>query len=144
MRHGFLRSLSALLSGTAFAVTVAGPVQLDPCPEHGVGAVSAAAAMPMPAGDEMPTVQAPAQGAHGHHAAGHLCTCPGGCCGSSPVGLRIDAPASLVASVTLDAGAAAFPAATVADAASPQLRLALANAPPALRASSQGAAHHST
>jgi hypothetical protein len=146
MRHGFLRSLSALLSGTAFAVTVAGPVQFDPCPEHGVGAVSAsvAAAMDMPAGEEMAVVHAPADGAHGHHAAGHVCTCPGGCCSSSPLSLHVGNPASLAALVLLDGGASALPAAALTPSQSPQLRLALANAPPAARASSQGAAHHST
>lgn len=144
MRRGFLRSLAAFLSGTAFAVTIAGPVQFDPCPEHGVGALSVAASMAMPAGDDMVMLPAPAEGAHGHHGAGHVCTCPGGLCGSSPVGLSVAAPTALVASVTLGGGASVFPAATIPAAASLQLRLALANAPPAVRAESQGAAHLST
>src|ERR1019366_3054366 len=54
MRHDVWRSLSALVSGTAFAAAVAGPVQWDPCPTHGAGVHVQAAAMQMPAGDAMP------------------------------------------------------------------------------------------
>jgi hypothetical protein len=54
MRHGFWRSLSAVVSGTAFVVAVAGPVQWDPCPTHGAGPHVQGAAMQMPTGAEMP------------------------------------------------------------------------------------------
>lgn len=137
MRHGLWRSLSALVSGTAFAVTVAGPVQWDPCPMHGVHAAVESAAAAMPADHAM-------HGAAGHdhgstedsHQAGHQCTCPGGCTSTTPVGLRaptVYAPAP----VHIDVASRLAPPADAAEIApSPQLALPFAHAPPAFRVTS--------
>src|ERR1019366_5971394 len=78
-------------SVTAFAVAVAGPVQWDPCPMHGAGVHVQAAAMQMPAGEEMPAAAPHGGDSSGSHHAGHQCTCPGGSYGSTAVGLRTSA-----------------------------------------------------
>jgi hypothetical protein len=153
MRHGLWRTLSALVSGTAFAVTVAGPVQWDPCPMHGA-AVHALAqeappspAMEMAAGEEMPAgtvhVHAPHSAPDSHHA-GHQCTCPGGCCTTAPVGLGAPpqrAPLALLVEVPTRVSQ---PAAAIEFASSPQLALPFAHAPPSVRVTLNNAAHSLT
>jgi hypothetical protein len=151
MRRDLLRSLSAFIGGTAFAIAVAGPPQWCPCPEHGAQLPTAAAqAQPdMPLDMQMPATEHDAPVAHGHshhdapasHHTGHQCTCPGGCCSSTPFGLRapqIHAPVALQITV---ASYIAEPTDMVELASSPQLALPLANAPPALRVTPHHAAN---
>ncbi len=152
MRHGLWRTLSALVSGTAFAVTVAGPVQWDPCPMHGASVhaetppPAAIAAMPMAAGETMP-VAVHAHATHGapesNHAA-HQCTCPGGCCSSTPVGLSapsLSAPLALHVDVP---SRVAEPADAIDRAPNPQIALPFSHAPPASGLTLQSAAHSLT
>ena len=153
MRRGFLRSLSAFLGGTAFAVSVAGPAQWCPCPEHGAQLPPPAAHMQVPAAHmQMPAAEhdaSPAGARSGHsapdsHHTGHQCTCPGGCCGTSPVGLRapsLGAPLALQVDVL---ARAAQPGDAIELESSPQLALPFANAPPALRVTPHSAAHSLT
>jgi hypothetical protein len=144
MRHGVWRSLSALVSGTAFAVAVAGPVQWDPCPTHGAGVHAQAAAMQMPAGEEMPAAATHDGDSSGSHHAGHQCTCPGGCCGSTAVGLRTNAMVAPLAMLIEVPRRVAQPADAADLASSPQLVLPFAHAPPAFGVTPQHAAHVET
>jgi hypothetical protein len=145
MQHGLWRSLSALVSGTAFAVTVAGPVQWDPCPMHGVHAAVESTASQMPAGHEMHGAATHDHGGtNDSHQAGHQCTCPGGCASGTPVGLRapvVRAPAPVHIDVS---SRIARPADVARLASSPQIALPFAHAPPALRVTPQHAAHSLT
>jgi hypothetical protein len=154
MRHGPWRTLSALVSGTAFAVTVAGPVQWDPCPMHGAAvhalvedAPPAPAAMAMAAGGEMPATAVHAHATHGapdSHHAGHQCTCPGGCCSTTPVGLG--APPQR-ARLGIDVEVPARlpqPTDAVEVASRPQLALPFAQAPPSIQVTPHHAAHSLT
>jgi hypothetical protein len=153
MRHGLWRTLSALVSGTAFAVTIAGPVQWDPCPMHGaavhapVQEAPPAATMAMAAGEEMPAAAVHAHTTHdapdSQHA-GHQCTCPGGCCSSSLVGLgALPQRASLALHVEAPARVPQ-PTDAVELASSPQLALPFAHAPPSVRVTLHNAAHSLT
>ena len=144
MRHGFWRSLSALVSGTAFAVAVAGPVQWDPCPTHGAGMHVQATAMQMPAGDAMPAAAPHGGDSSGSHHAGHQCTCPGGCCGSTAVGLRTSGMVAPLAMLVEGPSRVAQPADAADVASSPQLVLPFAHAPPAFGVTPQHAAHIET
>ncbi len=150
MRRDFLRSLSAFIGGTAFAVAVAGPAQWCPCPEHGAQLPAVAQAQSdMPLDMQMSPVEHDASVAHAHsghdapdsHHAGHQCTCPGGCCSSTPFALRapqVRAPVALQIAV---ASCITEPTNTVELASRPQLTLPLANAPPALRVTPHNAAY---
>ena len=152
MRRDLLRSLSAFIGGTAFAIAVAGPAQWCPCPEHGAQLPTAAAqSQPdMPLDMQMPAAEHEAPPvAHGHsnhdapasHHAGHQCTCPGGCCSSTPFGLRapqVHAPVALQIAV---ASYITGPTDTVELASSPQVVLPPANAPPAFRVTHHNAAN---
>jgi hypothetical protein len=153
MRHGLWRTLSALVGGTAFAVTIAGPVQWDPCPMHGAAVYAPvheappAATMAMAAGEEMPAGAVHAHTTHNapdSHHAGHQCTCPGGCCSSSLVGLGAPVPrASLALQVEVPARVPE-PTDTVEVASSPQLALPFAHAPPSVPVTLHHAAHSLT
>jgi hypothetical protein len=144
MRHGVWRSLSALVSGTAFAVAVAGPVQWDPCPTHGAGPHVQGAAMQMPTGAEMPAAATHDGDSSGSHHAGHQCTCPGGCCGSTAVGLRTSGMVAPLAMLVEVPSRVAQPADAVDLASSHQVVLPFAHAPPAFRLTPQHAAHVET
>jgi hypothetical protein len=153
MRHGLWRTLSALVSGTAFAVTIAGPVQWDPCPMHGA-AVSApaheappAATMAMAPGEEMPAAAVHAHTTHSapdSHHAGHQCTCPGGCCSSSLVGLGAPAQRAALALQVEAPARVPQPTDAVEFASSPQIALPFAHAPPSVRVTLLHAAHSLT
>jgi hypothetical protein len=149
MRHGLRRSLAALVGGTAFAVSVAGPVQWDPCPTHGVGVLAQAEAPPaatmdMPAGEAMPPALH-AHASHGshmpdsHHGA-HQCTCAGCCCGSWPVALRTNPLRASLDALVASISRVDHPSDAVELASSPQLVLPFAHAPPAVRVTLQHAA----
>jgi len=140
MRSGLLRSLSGLLSAAAFAIGVASPVQFCPCPTHGATlpprvsqpeAQHAGHDMAMPAADGA----APAAAQHANHGghsqhATHQCTCPGGCCATTPVSLTEHA-LSAALGLSFDVRATlARPADAVQLAANPQLAQPPANAPP--------------
>lgn len=156
MRSGLLRSLSGLLSAGAFAIGVASPVQFCPCPTHGAALPTHAeqahahgtADMAMPAADDATQPPASHAGHAGHgdknspHAA-HQCTCPGGCCATSPMALagaalRITPAWSVARRVVIAAPA------TIDLAESPQLSLPMANAPPAVRQTPRRAAQQTT
>jgi hypothetical protein len=154
MRSGLWRSLSGLLSATAFAVGVASPVQWCPCPMHGVALPAQsehvhAANMAMPAGDaeSAPSAShADHDGAGGNPAsphAAHQCTCPGGCCATAPVALLGHTLAVLDLPIAPRSHVAA-PTGTVELAESPQLALPFANAPPEFRGTLRSAAQHTT
>jgi hypothetical protein len=144
MRPGLLRSLSAFLGVAAFAVTAAGPAQWDPCPMHGIAPHAPAAAMHMPAGHEAAPASSHPADVPGRHGAGHQCTCPGGCFGSNPVGIRSGALRAPVATYAMAAASRATAAGTIARAQSPQLALPPAMAPPAPGLTPQRAAHITT
>lgn len=156
MRSGLWRSLSGLLSATAFAVGVASPVQWCPCPMHGVVLPAqaehahTAANMRMPAADGG---AAPSESHAGHGAtsggpgsphAAHQCTCPGGCCATSPVALLGHTLRVALALPVVARGEIAAPTDTVERAESPQFALPFANAPPAFRITLRSAAQHTT
>jgi hypothetical protein len=145
MRPGLWRSLSALVSLTAFAVVVAGSAQWDPCPMHGIAPHTPIAADQHRAGHDMP-----AAATHDHrdssesHHAGHQCTCPGCCFGSNSIGLRTDTLVAPAATHVTETARIDFPAATIPLLRSPQLALPFAHAPPALGVTPQRAAQSTT
>ena len=145
MHRGPWHSLLALLSGTAFAVAVAGPPQWCACPMHGADPHADALAMQMAAaGHDMPASGSHAGGTNDSHHAGHQCTCPGGCCASGPVALRTGA---LLAAPAMHVEAASridSPRDAIALAPSVQVALPYPNAPPSLRVPLQHAASVTT
>jgi hypothetical protein len=135
MRRGPWRSLFALLAGTAFAVGVAGPLQLCPCPMHGADARADALAMDgmqMPAADQ----HMPATGSHSRgtgdsrHDAHHTCTCPGGCCGSAIMALRTSALHATLAVHVVAVSHITLPQDAADPGPNPQVVLPHPNAPP--------------
>jgi hypothetical protein len=133
-------------------VAVASPVQWCPCPMHGSALpvhsehAHSAAHMPMPAANpDAPATRAPMHHeAPGSPHAAHQCTCPGGCCSTTPVGLLAH---TLRVAFAMRTGApvrVAQPTDTIDLASSPQLALPPANGPPASRVTLQNAAQHTT
>jgi hypothetical protein len=125
MPRSILRRLSGIVSGIAFALAVAGPVQWDSCPVHGGHAHGAMAAT---------HVHGHAVGAHDTHGGqggAHQCTCPDCCCGSASVALFL-APVDVRFTEPRVVLHRDFPRAVAELATAPQVVLPYPHAPPSL------------
>jgi hypothetical protein len=102
--------------------------------------------MQMPATDGADHAAASHAGHDGTGAphAAHQCTCPGGCCATSPVALLGHTLRVALALPAAVHAAIAVPAGTVELAESPQLSLPMANGPPAVRTTLRSAAQYTT
>lgn len=99
----------------------------------------------MPAGDP-DVAPAPVHESHGTgtpHTA-HRCTCPGGCCSTTPVGLLAHTLRATFAAHVRVIVHVAEPGDTIELAVSPQLALPRANAPPPIRTTLDDAAQYTT
>jgi hypothetical protein len=142
-----------MLGGTAFAIAIAGPPEWCACPMHGAVLHAPAPQADLHAADmQMPasSLDAALAGAHsGHNVpdsnhAGHKCTCPGGCCGTTPAGLLAHTLSTSLALHVSSPARVAHPTDAIEIAASPQLALPFANAPPEFGVTLQNAAHYTT
>jgi hypothetical protein len=131
MRRGVVHRLSGIISGIAFALAVAGPLQWDSCPVHGDHAHGA---MPMAAhahghsGGAAQAAHDPSSDQHG----GHHCTCPDCCCATAALAL-LASPAAVPVPRLLLVVDRDIPRAVAELAIAPQVVLPYPHAPPSFR-----------